>query len=90
VAVRLDKYLQLAGIIPRRTRAQEACSRGYVELNGRAAKPAAAVSVGDRLSIRLGGRQSQYEVLTIPNRPVPKASRQDAARLLETTVISED
>jgi ribosomal 50S subunit-recycling heat shock protein len=88
--MRLDKYLQLAGIIPRRTRAQEACSRGYVELNGRAAKPAAAVAVGDRISVRLGGRESQYEVLTLPNRPVPKASRQDAARLVETTVVNED
>jgi len=88
--VRLDKYLQLSGIIPRRTRAQEACSRGYVELNGRAAKPAAAVSVGDRIAVRLGGRQSQYEVLTIPNRPVPKASRQDVARLVGSVVTGEE
>jgi len=88
--VRLDKYLQLSGIIPRRTRAQEACSRGYVELNGRAARPAAAVAVGDRITVRLGRRQSQYEVLMIPDRPVPKANRQDAARLVETTVINED
>ena len=88
--MRIDKYLQLSGIIPRRTRAQEACSRGYVELNGRAVKPAAAVSIGDRITVRLGRRQSQYEVLTIPERPVPKANRQDAARLVESATIDED
>jgi ribosomal 50S subunit-recycling heat shock protein len=88
--MRLDKYLQLSGIIPRRTRAQEACSRGYVELNDRTAKPAAAVSVGDRITVRLGRRRSVYEVLTLPDRPVPKASRQEAARLVESAVISED
>jgi hypothetical protein len=29
-------------------------------------------------------------VLTLPDRPVPKASRQEAARLVESAVISED
>jgi len=87
--MRIDKYLQLSGIIPRRTGAQEACSRGYVELNGRAAKPAAAVSLGDRVTVRLGRKQSVYEVLELPVRPVPKASRQEAARLIESQAIEE-
>ena len=88
--MRLDKYLQLAGIIPRRTRAQEACSRGYVGLNGRAAKPAAAVSVGDRITVRLGRRESTYEVLDLPTRPVPKDGRDGAARLVQSAIINED
>ncbi len=87
--MRIDKYLQLSGIIPRRSRAQEACSRGYVELNGRPAKPAAAVSVGDRVTVRLGQRRSTYEVLDLPARPVPKASRQEAARLVESEALEE-
>jgi ribosomal 50S subunit-recycling heat shock protein len=87
--MRIDKYLQLSGIIPRRSRAQEACDRGYVELNGRRAKPAANVAVGDRITARLGRRQSTYEVLELPARPVPKASRQEAARLIESVSLEE-
>jgi ribosomal 50S subunit-recycling heat shock protein len=87
--MRIDKYLQLSGIIPRRSRAQEACDRGYVELNGRRAKPAANVAVGDRITARLGRRQSTYEVLELPARPVPKASRQEAARLIESVPLEE-
>jgi ribosomal 50S subunit-recycling heat shock protein len=87
--MRIDKFLQLSGVIPRRTRAQEACSRGYVELNGRPAKPAAPVAIGDRIMVRLGRRQSVYEVLMLPNRPVPKAGRQEAARLVESQVVED-
>jgi ribosomal 50S subunit-recycling heat shock protein len=87
--MRIDKYLQLSGIVPRRSRAQEACTRGNVELNGRPAKPAAAVSVGDRLTVRLGRRQSTYEVLELPARPVPKASRHEAARLIDSQAVDD-
>ncbi|MBM3498273.1 MAG: RNA-binding S4 domain-containing protein [Armatimonadetes bacterium] len=87
--MRIDKYLQLSGIIPRRSRAQEACDRGYIELNGRRAKPAASVAVGDRITARLGRRQSTYEVLVLPARPVPKASRQEAARLIDSVTLEE-
>jgi ribosomal 50S subunit-recycling heat shock protein len=87
--VRLDKYLQASGLIPRRTRAQEACTRGYVDLNGKAAKPAAVVAVGDRIALRLGRRASTYEVLRLPDRPVPKAARNEAARLIDVRPIEE-
>jgi len=87
--MRLDKYLQLSGIIPRRSRAQEACDRGYVELNGRRAKPAANVAVGDRITARLGRRQSTYEVLQLPARPVPKAGRHEAARLIDSQAVDD-
>ena len=71
--MRLDKFLQLSGVIPRRTRAKEACSRGYVELDGRTAKPSATVAVGGRITVRLGRRLSVYEVKMLPKRPVPSA-----------------
>jgi ribosomal 50S subunit-recycling heat shock protein len=87
--MRIDKFLQLSGIIPRRTRAQEVCSRGYVVLNGRTAKQSASVSVGDRLEVRLGRRRSVYEVLLLPSRPMPKDRRHEAARLLESQTVSD-
>ena len=88
--MRIDKYLQLSGIIPRRTLAQEACDRGYVEVNERRAKPSAGVEVGDCLQVRLGRRVLRYEVLTLPVRPLPKARRDEAARLIESRVVGDD
>jgi len=88
--VRIDKYLQLSGLIPRRTRAQEACDRGYVELNGRPAKASAAVAVGSRIKLRQGHRELTYEVLLLPVRPMPKARRDEAAQLIESKVVEDD
>lgn len=87
--MRIDKFLQLSGIIPRRTRAKEVCSRDYVEVNGRTAKPSTSVAVGDRLAVQLGRRRSAYEILILPARPMPKKSRHEAARLLETTTLED-
>ncbi len=88
--MRIDKYLQLSGIIPRRTLAQEACDRGYVELDGRRAKASAAVEVGRRVRVRLGRRVLTYEVLSLPVRPMPKTRRDEAARLVESKTIEDD
>jgi ribosomal 50S subunit-recycling heat shock protein len=88
--VRIDKYLQLSGIIPRRSQAQEACDRGYVELNGRRAKPSASVGVGSRIQVQLGRRITTYEVLLLPVRPMPRARRSEAARLVESRVVDDE
>ena len=88
--MRIDKYLQLSGIIPRRTVAQEACDRGRVELNGRVVKPSAAVTVGSRVRVRIGQRALTYEVLQLPVRPMPKARREEAARLVESETLGDD
>ncbi|MGQ9730378.1 MAG: S4 domain-containing protein [Candidatus Zipacnadales bacterium] len=85
--MRLDKFLQLSGIIPRRTQAQEACIREYVQLNGRRAKPSATVVQGDHISVQMRGRQSEYEVLKLPLRPMPKTARHEAARLLHSKIV---
>ena len=39
-------------LFPSRSRATEACADGRVEVNGRRAKPATKVDVGDRVDIR--------------------------------------
>jgi ribosomal 50S subunit-recycling heat shock protein len=85
--MRVDKFLQVSGIIPRRARAQEACARGYVEVDDRQAKPSTAVAVGSRIAVRLGGRRSVYEVASLPERPVPKRSRHEAARLIRSQIV---
>ncbi len=80
--MRLDKFLQMAGIILRRTRAREACARGYVMLNGKVAKPSAEVVAGQELTAQLGTKRLTFEVLAVPARPVRKAERDQVVRLL--------
>lgn len=49
--MRLDKYLKVSRLIKRRTAAKEYVEAGYVKVNGKAAKPATDVKVGDEISI---------------------------------------
>jgi ribosomal 50S subunit-recycling heat shock protein len=87
--VRLDLFLKNTGIIPRRAVAKSACEQGLIEINGKPAKPAAEVRVGDRLLLRIGLRVAEYEVLATPTRAVAKTAREDYARLLRTERLDE-
>ena len=63
--MRLDKYLKVSRIIKRRTVANEACDGGRVTVNGKTAKAALEVKVGDVIEIRFGDKTSRYEVVTL-------------------------
>ena len=52
--MRLDKYLKVSRLIKRRTVAAEACGASRVLLNGKEAKPAKEVKVGDVIEIVYG------------------------------------
>jgi ribosomal 50S subunit-recycling heat shock protein len=63
--MRLDKYLKVSRIIKRRTVAQGFAEHGRVLVNGRTAKPATAVKVGDHIHIMSGEQETVYEVLDV-------------------------
>lgn len=63
--MRLDKYLKVSRLIKRRTVASDACSASRVCVNGKAAKPAHDVKVGDILEISLGTAPLKVEVLRV-------------------------
>lgn len=50
--MRIDKFLKVSRILKRRTLAQEACDKGKVSVNGKEAKPAHQIKVGDVVEIR--------------------------------------
>lgn len=60
--MRLDKYLKVSRLIKRRSVANEAASLGRVLLNGREAKPSAAVKIGDTLTLQFGARTFSVRV----------------------------
>jgi ribosomal 50S subunit-recycling heat shock protein len=79
--MRLDLFLKLSRLVPRRTIAQQMCEAGAVRLNGTTAKSAREVRIGDEIAIRQRGRIITVRVVEVPLRPPPKAQ---AAALYET------
>lgn len=77
--MRLDKYLKVSRIIKRRTVANEAAGAGRVSINGKVAKPASEVNVGDTLDILMGGRHMLLRVLSVQEH----AAKADASGMYE-------
>ena len=81
--MRLDVYLKVTRLVPRRSGAGDLCRDGNVEVNGHPAKAGKAVRPGDRIRYRLPGREIMVEVTGIPVRKnVPKTE----ARTYYTTI----
>ena len=77
--MRIDKYLKVSRILKRRTVAQEACSGEKVFINGKAAKPSAAVKIGDEVEICFSGGSLKIRVLNIKE----TVKKDEAATLYE-------
>lgn len=75
--MRLDKYLKVSRLIKRRSVANDACGSDRVMLNGKLAKPSAAVSVGDRLCLTFGTRLVTVEITSVSEH----ASKADASEM---------
>jgi ribosomal 50S subunit-recycling heat shock protein len=84
--MRLDLFLKVSRLCPRRTLAQELCDAGFVLLNGRTAKSAHAVKAGDEITIRRRDREILARVLQDP--PSRNVSKRDADQLVE--IVSEN
>jgi ribosomal 50S subunit-recycling heat shock protein len=86
--MRLDLFLKLSRACPRRSIAQKLCDAGFVLLNGRPAKPAHAVKVGDLITVRRPDRQTELRVLKVPgSHNVSKRDSKDLIEVLGETHI---
>jgi ribosomal 50S subunit-recycling heat shock protein len=72
--MRVDKYLQVSGLVKRRVMAQRLCDAGRVRVGDRRAKPSSDVAVGDVLELGVGERRRRVRILALP------ASPREAAR----------
>ena len=63
--MRLDKFLKLSRIIKRRTVAKDASTNGIVSINGKQAKPATQVKIGDIIQIDYPSASYKYRVKDI-------------------------
>ena len=75
--MRLDKYLKVSRLIKRRTVANDACDAGRVFVNGKPARASYDVKEGDVLTISLGAREVQAQVVSVQE----TVAKNDAALL---------
>ena len=85
--MRLDLFLKLSRLCPRRTVAQKLCDAGIVLLNGRVAKSAHDVNAGDEIIIRKANEEIVARVLNMPTSR--NVSRRDANSLIEIVSRTE-
>lgn len=82
--MRLDLFLKVSRLIPRRSLAQEFCDKGLVRVNDSVAKASKAVTEGDRIEIRRGETTAIYRIAKVPaSKQVSKASAGDLVEILE-------
>lgn len=66
--MRLDVFLKLSRLIPRRTLAQEFCDAGLIEVNGAKAKSSKEVKAGDEIIIRRRNRTTKLFVESVSDK----------------------
>ena len=71
--------MKVSRLIKRREVAKELCDAGFVQLNGKEAKPSAEVEVGDLLKLKLGRHTLTVKVLSLREH----AKKEDAAAMYE-------
>ncbi|HWN98764.1 MAG TPA: S4 domain-containing protein [Blastocatellia bacterium] len=82
--MRLDIFLKLSRLEPRRTLAQKMCEAGAIQINGTKAKSAREVRTGDLITLRRRGRLTTLRVADLPARPPSKAQ---AGTMYETISV---
>lgn len=89
--MRLDLFLKISRLVPRRSLAQEFCDAGLISVNGSTAKSSKEVKVGDEVEIKRRHRHTRIVVEQIPaTKQISKGSAGDLYRLIEDTVVADD
>ena len=91
--MRLDKFLQLTGLVKRRALAKALCEAGKVRLNGKVAKASSKVHEGDLIAAETGWESWQGQVQRLPKGSVPSDRRSEFITVLHrqhADILSEE
>ena len=72
-SARIDQWLQAVRLTKTRSDAADACRGGHGEINGKQAKPASVVKVGDRVEVLVNQRQRIVDVTRVITKRVGAA-----------------
>ena len=84
--MRLDIFLKISRLIPRRSLAQEFCDAGLVKVNDATAKSSKEIKTGDEIEIKRRNRVTKISVEIVPDKK--QMSKGDSESLYN--VISDD
>ncbi len=87
--MRLDSFLKVSRLVPRRSVAQHMCEAGAVLVNGLPAKSSRPVRPGDTLTLHLRHRRLGVRVLAVPETKSVKVPATLYERLSEE-LLDED
>lgn len=89
--MRLDQFLKISRLVPRRTLAQEFCDAGLIGVNGVTSKSSKEIKADDQIEIKRRNRVTKVVVLHVPEtKQVPKNSVTELYRLTEEIVVDDD
>jgi len=80
--MRLDKFLKISRMIKRRTVASAISEMGRVLVNGKPAKPAKQINIGDIIEIEYSNKIEKVEILVVPEGNVSVQEASTLYRLL--------
>lgn len=84
--MRLDKFLKVTCLIKRRSVAQEASKEGFIQLNGKVAKPGTVVKDKDILVMDMWNYYKKIEIIEVPQKnSVPKSDMDNYIKVVEYT-----
>lgn len=84
--MRLDVFLKISRLIPRRSLAQQFCDAGLIEVNGSKAKSSKEIKAGDEVKISRRNRKALIRVDSVPDKK--QLSKELASEFY--TVLSEE
>ena len=84
--MRLDLFLKLSRLVPKRTLAKEFTMAGLVDVNGRQAKSSYEVKPGDEILIK---RRSSRTLVRVTDVPLKKQVSKKSARKLYELLAQE-
>jgi len=87
-SMRLDVFLKMSRIIPRRTLAREVCDHGGMWVNGRQAKGSRLVKVGDLIQWRQPGKVTTLKVSRIPSSNLGKKQARSLYEILAREFVT--
>jgi ribosomal 50S subunit-recycling heat shock protein len=89
--MRLDMFLKMSRLVPRRSVAQQFCDAGLISVNGAVAKSSKEVKVGDELAIRRRDKVLRVRINEVPaTRQIAKSTAGELYEVLEEIALNSE
>lgn len=89
--MRLDIFLKISRLIPRRSLAQEFCDAGLVKVNDATAKSSKEIKAGDEIEIKRRNRITKIAVEIVPDKKqLSKGDSESLYNIISDELLPEE